>query len=437
MNPMPSRPITFLTTLLIALMAVAVACGTLRVASDPPTPTPPADIGAVVGLWEELSQTTASPEDNTIVEVWNSLSQDFVEKDELDVSTISQAALDAMILEVQGDAQDELDPEGLSHVAIEAMLAALGDPYTSFLDPEEYALYEENSQGKFEGIGARVDLVDFRLTIIAPMPNTPAERAGIRAGDVILEVDGESTEGWSLFESVIKIRGNEGSTVSLLVQHQDDPNPVAIEIVRSVIKLESISWEILPEGIAYVQISTFADNTDEILADALKEIEKLDTQGLVLDLRNNLGGLLSTTVNIASQFLKDGLVLYATDGDGHRTDYEVKSDGLAQDIPLVVLVNEFSASGSEVLSGALQDHERAILIGTRTFGKGSVNLPKRLNNGSGLYFTVGRWYSPNGHLIEREGLAPDIQVEAGDAKDKDPQLERALEYLEAQVTASR
>jgi carboxyl-terminal processing protease len=434
MNRTLSKSTFFLAILLMASMAIGVACGSLGAASNPITPTPPADIDAVVEIWERLSQTTASPESNTIVEVWNSLSEDFVEKDDLDSQSLSQTAIDAM-LEYQSDSQDRPDPELLAQAAIEGMLDALGDPYTSFLDPDEYALYTEDSQGKFEGIGARVDLVNSRLTIIEPMPNSPAERAGIQPGDVILEVDDASTEGWSLIESVIRIRGAEGSTVRLLVQHQNAVEPVVIEIVRSVIQLESISWEMLPGEIAYVKLSTFADNTDEILADTLKEMGELGAQGMILDLRNNGGGFLSTTVNIASQFLTDGLVLYAVDGDGHRTDYQVKSNGLAQDIPLVVLVNRFSASASEVLSGALQDHERAILVGTTTFGKGSVNLPKRLNNGSGLYFTVGRWYSPEGRLIEGEGLEPDIRVEAGDIEDEDPQLERALEYLETQVAA--
>ncbi|MCH7979388.1 MAG: PDZ domain-containing protein [Acidobacteria bacterium] len=200
------------------------------------------------------------------------------------------------MLEYQSDSQDKPDPELLAQAAIEAMLDALGDPYTSFLDPDEYALYTEDSQGKFEGIGARVDMVNSRLTIIEPMPNTPAERAGIQPGDVILEVDGASTEGWSLIESVIKIRGPEDSTVRLLIKHQNAVEPVVIEIVRSVIQLESIRWEMLPGEIAYVKLSTFADNTDETLTDTLKEIEGLGAKGMILDLRNNGGGLLSTTV---------------------------------------------------------------------------------------------------------------------------------------------
>lgn len=437
MNRTFSKSTFPLVVLLLTLMVIGAACASLIADSNPATPTPPADIDAVVQLWSSLSNTALSPEDNTIVEVWNSLSEDFVEKGDLDAQGIRQAAVDAM-LEYQNGIDGTPDPQLLAQIAIEAMLDDIGDPYTSFLDPDEYELYAEDSQGKFEGIGAHVDLINNRITITAPIPDAPAEKAGIEPGDVVLEVDGESTEGWNLIESVIKIRGPEGSTVRLLVQHENSVEPVAIDIIRSVIQLESISLEILQGEIAYVKITTFADNTDETLTDTLREIDDLGARGIILDLRNNLGGLLSTTINIASQFLSDGLVLYAVDGDGKKTDYKVKSDGIAQDIPLVVLVNQFSASASEVLSGALQDHDRSVLVGTTTFGKGSVNLPKRLNNGSGLYFTIGRWYSPDGRLIEGKGLEPDIRVAAGTNDNETPQLDRAIEQLKAQIaTMSR
>lgn len=437
MNRMRPRPTLLLTTLLLALTTVMVACGAIGVAPNPHTPTPPAEIEDVTELWSKLSQATTSPEENIIVEVWNNLSQEFVEKDMMDASALSRAAIEAL-LEVQQDGQDQMDPDVLSEVAIEAMLKALGDPYTTYLNPNEYKRYVENSEGKFEGIGAYVDLIDGHITITAAIPHTPADRAGVLPGDVVLEVDGVSTKGWSLIESIIHIRGAKGTPVLLLVQRDDSPNPTLIEIIRDVIQMESVRWEMLPGNIAYIEISTFAENTDEAVAEALREIEMQDAEGMILDVRNNLGGLLSTTVNTASQFLKDGLVLYSVDGDGTRTDYEVKSGGLALDIPLALLVNQFSASASEVLSGALQSHERAILIGTTTYGKGSVNIPKSLSNGASLYFTIGRWYSPNGRLIEGEGLEPDVLVETGGSGDEDPQLEMALEYLNTQIaTTSR
>ena len=422
--------------LAVALPAsTAASCAAFGAASTP-TPTPPADIYAVSEVWEELSNSAASQEDNPILETWSILSGNFIRKDSLDAQAIGQAAIDAMRSEAGDDAQAQPSPDMLRWTAIEAMLDSLEDPYTSFLDPNQYALYIEDSQGTFGGIGAHVEMIGSDITITKPIPDTPAERAGIQPGDVILEVDGESAAGWSLFESVVRIRGPENTPVSLLIRRKGVPEPVLIEVVRAVIRIDSITWEMLPGRIAYVEISTFADNTDEMLADVLLEAEELNARGMVLDLRGNLGGLLSTTVNIASQFLTDGLVLYSVDGDGQRTDYNVKPGGLARDIPLVTLVDEFSASGSEVLSGALRDHGRAILIGDTTFGKGSVNQPHRLSDGSGLYFTVGHWHSPNGHLIEGHGLEPDIRVEPGLEEGDDPQLERALEHLAAQTAAA-
>jgi carboxyl-terminal processing protease len=212
-----------------------------------------------------------------------------------------------------------------------------------------------------------------KLTIVAPIPDTPAERAGIRPGDIILEVDGESTEGITLMEAVFKIRGPKGTPVTLLVLHKGEEKPVPITIIRDVIKVRTVRVENLPDGVVHLTITSFLENTDEELKEALRQIKRDGARGIVLDLRNNGGGLLDTTVRVASQFLKTGLVLYEVDGRGERRDWQVRPGGLATDIPMVVLVNGFSASGAEVLAGALRDHDRAKLIGERTFGKGSVN----------------------------------------------------------------
>ena len=401
---------------------------------DEPTPTPPANIAAVVAEWEQLSGADASTDHNSIVEVWNVLAGCFVEREALDAESLGTAAIDAMTDEAESG--DLPDPEVLSLVAVEAMLDELNDPYTTFLSPDEYALYTQDSEGKFGGIGATVGIQDERITITAPLPGTPAESAGIMPGDVILAVDGESTEGWTVLESVIRIRGLEGTPVRLLVLHKNALDPVEIEIVRATIQIMSVEWELLPDGIAHVEISSFSSNTDEQMSAIIEEAKEEGARAMILDLRNNPGGLLSTTVNIASQFLKDGLVLYSVDGNGHRIEFQVKPDGLAPDLPLAVLVNEGSASGSEVLAGALRDHDRAVLIGEKTFGKGSVNLPHNLEDGSGLYCTIGRWYSPQGSLIEGEGFAPDIQVEPGEEQDQDIQLDRALEHLRSQLASA-
>ncbi len=403
---------------------------------------PPAGIAAVVDEWARLSGADAAVEHNSILEVWTVLSDGFVEKSALDAGAMSLAAIEAMKDAAGNVAQPA--PDQLSLVAIEAMLDVLDDPYTTFMSAQEYELYTENSQGKFGGIGATVGLRNERITVTAPIPDTPAERAGILPGDVILAVDGESTEGWSVLESVLRIRGPEGTPVRLLVQHEHETEPVEIEIVRAVIQVASVEWQMLPEGIAHVEISSFSDNTDEQMSDIIDEAKQANAKAMILDLRGNPGGLLSTTVNIASEFLQDGLVLYSLDGDGNRVEYKVNPDGSAPDLPLAVLVDGNSASGSEVLAGALRDHDRAVLIGEDTFGKGSVNLPQGLADGSGLYYTIGRWYSPDGHLIEGEGLAPDIEVvqpsdieiELGMVEDRDLPLERAVEHLLSQAGAA-
>ena len=434
MSPKTNRITASLLCLAQATVLGLVAC---RPGADSePTPVPPTEIGDVVDVWLELSESDPGIKDLPIVEVWNSLSQQYVAREILDAAALGQAAIDAMI-EAESKSFVPLDPVALSGVAIEAMLEVVDDPYTSYMDPEQYARYIESNRGEFEGIGARVDLIDGRLTVVTPIPGTPAERAGLLAGDVIVEVDGVSTEGWSLIESVTRVRGPKGTPVKLLVVRGNSPEPTAIEVVRDAIKIDSVQWSFLPDGVAHLRITTFALNTDEYLTEALEDMIEQGVQSIVLDLRNNPGGSLDTTINVASEFLSDDLVLYLVQGNGDRHDFEAEEGGLALDIPLVVLVNERSASGSEVLSAALQDRDRAVLVGTTTFGKGSANLAKALSDGSGLYFTTGRWYSPNGRLIEGEGLHPDIVIPEGPNALQDPQLERAIEELEAIAEATR
>ena len=395
----------------------------------------PHAIHELVDLLEDMSNQDIPDIDNTVVEVWNNLKQDYIEKHNLDPESMNDAAREALALHHDLSRESNLDI--LTQIAVEAMLETTGDPYAYFLTPEQYELYSQNMDGTFSGIGATVDLIDSQLTIISPIKNSPAEIAGIEPGDVILEVDNISTVGWSVRESVMRIRGPEGSNVRLLVKHKSSSEPVVIDIVRSTIEIPSVIAEVLPQDIVYIEIGTFADNTDELLAEIMSEPQVAGSNGIIIDLRNNLGGLLSSTINVTSQFIKSGLVLYSVDSNNNRIDYQVNEDLHVTDLPIAVIVNQYSASGSEVMAGALQDHERAILIGTQTFGKGSVNLPKILKNGSGMYFTVGRWYSPNGHIIEGQGLTPNIIVDRADNgsdSDKDKQLELAIDYLQGQFS---
>lgn len=303
-----------------------------------------------------------------------------------------------------------ITPQALQEAAIKGMLHALGNPYTSYLPPDEYDLETQSLSSKFEGIGIYVSLINSQLAVAVPITDSPAERAGLVAGDVILEVDGATTTNMSIAEAARRIRGPRGSSVELLVLHQGVETPIKIAVTRDVVKLQTVTWQSIGEGLAYLRIAQFLDDTDVDVENALKEIVAQKVDGLILDLRRNPGGLLNTTVTVASQFLEDGLVLYQVDGHGNRTDEPVQEGGVATKIPMVVLADQASASASEILAGTLQDHQRAVLIGAKTYGKGSVNEFRKLKDGSGVYMTSALWYTPDGRLIEGEGLTPDIEV---------------------------
>ncbi len=329
----------------------------------------------------------------------------------------------------------ELDPAAISDGAIRGMLVALDDPYAGFLDSEQYSLQTEDIRGFFGGIGAEVGIRDGVMTILAPMPDTPAEAAGIRPGDVILEVDGVSIQGLSLLEVVLLIRGDKGTKVKILIRHLSSAEPVLIEIERDIINLKSVELLMQVGRIGHLRLSGFTGTTNDDLKEALERFERSQGLGIVLDLRNNPGGLVSSVVDVTSQFIDDGLVLYQIDAKGNRRNWGVKSGGKALDIPMVVLVNEFSASASEVFTGAIIDNERATVIGATTFGKGSVNNLWPLNDGSGINFTTARWFTPNGELIEGEGITPDVLLDPiEEDEDDDIYLDRAIEILKEQIS---
>lgn len=329
----------------------------------------------------------------------------------------------------------ELDPAAISDGAIRGMLVALDDPYAGFLDSEQYSLETEDIRGFFGGIGAEVGIRDGVMTILAPMPDTPAEAAGIRPGDVILEVDGVSIQGLSLLEVVQLIRGDKGTKVKILIRHLSSAEPVLIEIERDIINLKSVELLMQVGRIGHLRLSGFTGTTNDDLKEALERFERSQGLGIVLDLRNNPGGLVSSVVDVTSQFIDDGLVLYQIDAKGNRRNWGVKSGGKALDIPMVVLVNEFSASASEVFTGAIIDNERATVIGATTFGKGSVNNLWPLNDGSGINFTTARWFTPNGVLIEGEGITPDVLLDPiEENEDDDIYLDRAIEILKEQIS---
>ncbi len=307
---------------------------------------------------------------------------------------------------------EELDTDELNRGAIRGMVEALDDPYSAYLDPEMYQLSLSDFEGKFEGIGAHVAIRDDQIVIIAPIPDTPAERAGIRAGDKILGIDGKLTTGMSLAEAVILVRGPGGTAVNLLILHEGESEPVEIEIERAEIKVDSVYAE-MREDVTYINVTHFSSRTDIELLSVLESVALEGATGIILDLRSNPGGILPAVVDVASRFLAEGTVVNVVNNQGEYTHMSVEPKQITIDLPMVVLVDEFSASGSEVLAGALQDYGRATIVGKNTFGKGSVNVLRPLSDGSGLYITTGRWLTPEGRLIEGKGIAPDYELELG------------------------
>ena len=330
--------------------------------------------------------------------------------------------------------QDKVKDNKLPEFAVRGLLSALGDRQTSYVDKEYLeAQFSDIFRGEFGGIGAHVNInAEGKIIIVSPIEGSPAEQAGIKAGDVVLEVDGESLKGIGLLEAVNKIRGPKGSTVRLLIKHILDPTPIEISVIRDDITLPSVVLRTDPkETFAHIRLTTFYPNTPQILTKTISTVIDGGAKGIILDLRGNSGGVLGATVDIASEFLDEGLVFYLQDGKGRRQEHPVKSGGLAKDIPMVVIANAGSASATEVLIGALQDHKRAKVIGTTTFGKGSVNMLRKLSNGGGVYLTIAHWYTPLGRKIAGQGLPPDIEVTHRDAKQADIlQYKRAIEQLE-------
>ncbi len=309
--------------------------------------------------------------------------------------------------------RDALDATRLTYGAIRGMIAALGDEgHTTFLTPEEARRRQTGISGKFSGIGAQIGVEDGLPVIVAPFDGSPAEEAGVRAGDIIIEVNDVDVTSWPLNDIVERIRGEVGTQVELTVLRPDEGKSYEISIVRGEIDTPTATWAILPgTNVALIRLGQFtADATDE-LTTAIREAQAVGATSLILDVRNNPGGLLSQAIRVTSQFLEDGNVLQQEDADGVRTVFPVRRGGIATDIPLVVLINRGSASSSEILAGAIQDHERATVVGETTFGTGTVLQPFTLDDGSTLLLGTSQWLTAEGRLIRKQGIDPDVTVE--------------------------
>lgn len=329
-----------------------------------------------------------------------------------------------------------LDDVKLMQGAIRGMLEAIGDPYTTYMDPQQYEDLTTDLAGEYEGIGAWVNTEGEYLTIVEPIKGSPAEKAGLLPGDQIIAVDGVDMTG--VLPEVVrqKVLGPKGTTVVLTIRRiQEDGTEEIfdVSIQRASIQVASVESEMLEGNIAYIRMRNFGENTDRELRDQLRELLEQNPSGLILDLRNNTGGYLDTAINVASEFIAEGVIMYEDYGDGTRDTLKAKGNGLATEIPLVVLVNEFSASASEVVAGAIQDNERGTLVGVTTFGKGSVQTVVPLQGEQGaVRVTVARWLTPGERQISEVGLTPDVVVERSDEDfqaGRDPQLDKAIEIL--------
>jgi len=343
----------------------------------------------------------------------------------------------------------KLDPQKMVNGAISGMVNSLGDQFTVYLPPVQNENFKAGLAGQFQGIGAELGTKDGVIIVIAPLNGSPAQKAGIRSGDIIMAVDGKSAINWNINEAVEKIRGPKGTSVTLTVGAKDK-EPKDLKITRDVITVKSVQADIKKakdlngvkltkeEGeaqVAYITLSQFGDNTNEEWLGAINQLgiemnKNKNIKGIVFDLRNNPGGYLTDAVFIASEFLEEGQVVVMEEENGQRNELKVNRRGLLTDIPVIVLINKGSASASEIVAGALRDHGRATLVGETSFGKGTIQQAEDLGKGSGLHVTIAKWLTPNGTWVHDKGLTPDVSVALNTKEpERDFQLEKAVREL--------
>lgn len=331
---------------------------------------------------------------------------------------------------IQRDYVENVDAQKLTTSAIEGMMKTL-DPYSAYLSPERYRELEIGTSGEFGGVGMEVTVENGVLTVITPIEDTPAAKAGIKPGDEIIAIDGKATQGMIADEAVKMLRGPKGSPVKVTVKSKDSETPREITLIRDFIHVKSVESKLLDSGIGYVKLSQFQESASNELKQAIDKLESMNRgilKGVILDLRNNPGGLLSQAVDVVDQFVDEGLIVSVRGRfEDQSTEYYATRKENSHNYPLVVLVNKGSASASEVVAEALQDDKRAVILGTKTFGKGSVQTIIRLEDGSGLKLTTAKFYAPSGRSISQIGVTPDLVVENG--KTGDAQLERAVELI--------
>jgi len=324
------------------------------------------------------------------------------------------------------------DPKQMIYGSISAMLSSTNYPYTVFFAPTENKQFRDDIQGQFDGIGVELVSKDNLPTVVAPLSESPAEKAGMKAGDVILEVDGMKTADLGFNEVINKIRGEKGTQVKLSIAREGKDQPIEISVTRDTIIVKSVEWKFDSKNgkkYANVKIRQFGDDTDKLFEDFVNAAVKEKPDGIIVDLRNNPGGYLESAVTLASYFLDGGTVVIEKDKNDVGKEYKVVKKARLKGFKTAVLVNQGSASASEIFAGALQDRKAGKLIGEKTFGKGSVQELIDLSDGSAVKITVAKWLTPNGRAINKEGITPDIEVAMPDESKGDLQLDRAVQYL--------
>lgn len=326
-----------------------------------------------------------------------------------------------------------LNAQKLIYGAVSGMVNAVGDDYTAFFTPDQNKIAKSSLNGSYEGIGAELGFKDRQLIVVSPLDGSPAQAAGVRPGDKILEIEGVSTLGMSLSDAVSKIRGVAGTVSTLKMQHGDE-DPKVVKITRNKIVSKSVDWKDLGDGIVRIRITRFGDNTNMELSDSVRAIKKEvpNLKGIVLDLRENPGGYLESAVYVASEFMAKGTVLVVQNADGTKKEESVNRQGQLTTVPLVVLIDKGSASASEIVAGALKDSGRAKLVGVTSFGKGTIQSTQDFDDSSSLHVTIAKWLTPKGIWVHKVGLTPEVVVERSEddiLNGRDPQIDKAKEVL--------
>jgi len=320
----------------------------------------------------------------------------------------------------------------LFYGALEGMVDALKDPYTVFFNPDFADQFISDLEGQFEGIGAEIGIKHDILTIISPLPDSPAEKSGLRPGDLVLAIDGEDTAGISIDEAVSKIRGEAGTEVVLTIFREGFEEPQDISITRGQIDMVSVRTTVRDDGIAYVEMFRFAEDTEKLFEESVNEIIKSGANGIIVDLRGNSGGYLESAVNVASHWIGEEIITIERDSQGNELPFYGKNKPVLAGLPTIVLINAGTASGSEIMAGALRDYSMATIVGESSYGKGSVQQMETFKDGSAVKVTIAEWLTPNGDSFNENGIAPDVTVEMTSEdynEDRDPQLDKALEIL--------